>query len=100
MNLMKLRKNQGLSQREAADRLGCTLVSYGKYERSEREPSIDMLKKMSEVFGVSVDYIIGNTDDIERLELPFIEKELLTAARSSDERAVQDAIALLKRNKV
>ena len=88
-----------LTQHEAAERLGCTVVSYGKYERSEREPSIDMLKKMSELFNVSVDYIIGNTDNIERLELPEYEKELLVAARSSDDRARRDAIKLLKDNR-
>lgn len=96
MNLTQARKNMRLTQREAAEKIGCTLVSYGKYERSEREPSIDLLKKMSEVFDVSIDFLVGNTDDIERLELPKHEKELLEAARDSDERAVLDAIKLLK----
>lgn len=96
MNLLKARKNMGLTQHEAAERIGCTLVAYGKYERSEREPSIELLKKMSKVFNASVDYLIGNTDDIKQLELPKHEKELLEAARSSDERAVEDAIKLLK----
>lgn len=95
MNLLKARKSMGLTQHEAAERIGCTLVAYGKYERSEREPSIELLKKMSKVFNVSVDYLIGNTDDIKQLELPNQEKELLEAARNSDERAVRDAITLL-----
>lgn len=99
MNLLELRKKRGFTQREAAEKLGCSIIAYGKYERCEREPSVDMLKKMSEVFDASVDYIIGNTDDLERLELPEEEKELLRAARNSDERGVKDAVRILKGNK-
>ena len=99
MNLYKLRKMMGITQREAAELLDCSVISYGKYEREEREPSIDMLKKMARLFNVNVDYLIGNIDELDRNELTEYEKELLTAARNSDERARSDALKLFRINK-
>lgn len=96
MNLLLLRKKKGMTQKEAAEILDCSMVSFGKYEREEREPSIDMLKKMAKLFDVSVDYLIGNADDVVRNELSEYEKELVEASRSSDERARHDALRVLK----
>lgn len=90
----------GITQREAAEKLDCSILSYGKYERGEREPSIDMLKKMARLFNVNVDYLIGNIDTLDRNELTNYEKELLAAARNSDERAQKDALKLLRDNKI
>ncbi len=97
MNLVKLRKKMGISQKEAAELLGCSILSYGKYEREEREPSIGMLKKMAKLFEVNVDYLIGNVEDLDRNDLTEYEKELLAASRCSDERAKQDALMILKK---
>ena len=99
MNLMRIRKESGMTQREAAEKLGCSINAYGNYERCERYPSIDMLKKMSELFNVSIDYILGNTDYVSRSELPDYINELLDAALDSDERGVKDAVRILKGNK-
>ncbi len=96
MNLVRLRKKMGITQREAAELLDCSILSYGKYERGEREPSIDMLKKMAKLFNVNVDYLIGNVEELDRNELTDYEKELLAAARCSDERARHDALRVLK----
>ena len=89
-----------ITQREAAELLDCSLLAYGRYERGDRKPSIEMLERMSRVFEVSIDYIVGNSGSVTPEPLSDNEKELLAAARSSDERAVQDAIALLNRNKI
>ena len=35
---------------------------YSKYERGERNPDPDTLKKLSEFLDVSIDYLVGNTD--------------------------------------
>ena len=88
----------GITQREVAELLDCSILSYGKYERGEREPSIDMLKKMAKLFNVTVDYLIENVNELDRNELTEYEKELLAAARSSDDRARRDALKLLLNN--
>ena len=58
-----LRKEKNLKQTEAADMLKISLTSYCRYERGEREPGAALLWRMADFFGVSVDYLIGRTDE-------------------------------------
>ena len=60
MRLKELRLKKDCSQQKVASALGCTGNAYSRYERGEREPDIDTLKRMAKFFGVSVDYIIEN----------------------------------------
>lgn len=55
MRLKQLRELNNMSQREAAEAIGCTQGNYSRYENGEREPSTELLIKMAEAFGVSVD---------------------------------------------
>lgn len=66
MRLKELRKERGLRQKDIADLLSITQMSYSYYERGLREPEIALLIKLAELFNVSVDYIIENEN--ERLE--------------------------------
>jgi len=61
--LADLRKKRGLSQYELAKRLGCTRGQIGNYEQGTREPDHEMLTKIADFFDVSVDYLLGRTDD-------------------------------------
>lgn len=97
MNLLKLRKQANLSQKDVAEIMGCSVMAYGRYERGERTPSIEMLTRMSRYYNVTLDYLVGNSVTLDRNELTEHEKKLLAAARSSDERAMSDAITLLKK---
>ena len=56
------RKKLGLSQVELASKLKISQKSISKYERGDRRPSYEILSAMSSLFGVSVDYLIGNED--------------------------------------
>ncbi len=56
--LKKLRKDKKITQEALAKILGVERSSIGKYESSGVIPSIDVLKKMSDYFGVSVDYLM------------------------------------------
>lgn len=57
--LKKLRKQQKLNQEELAKLLNVTTQAYSRYERGERELGYESLIKLSDYFGVSVDYLIG-----------------------------------------
>jgi transcriptional regulator with XRE-family HTH domain len=57
----------GISQTEAAKRLGIVRTTYSNYEAGNREPDVDTIKKMAEFFEVSVDYLLGRTDDPKRV---------------------------------
>lgn len=106
MNLKKLRTQRGLSQKAVADGVGCSPTVYSRYENGERQPSIEMLILLSKYFGVSVDCIIGNPNNGSpdnagnpEAAIPCFtvaEIELIMAARESDERAMADALCILK----
>jgi len=56
--LKQLRKAQGWSQYELADRLDTTRVNVNAWER-ETEPNYERLMQIAELFGVSTDYLLG-----------------------------------------
>lgn len=59
--LTKLRKNKKLTQQELAKRIGITRSSLSQYEVNNRQPDYNTLKKFSDFFNVSIDYLItGN----------------------------------------
>ena len=58
--LKELRAKKGLSQAELAKRLGVTQQAVGRWERDKNLPDNDILKKISVMFGVSLDYLLDN----------------------------------------
>lgn len=66
-----LRINKGLSQKELAKLLGVNTSVVSKYETSAVVPSISVIKKLTKVFNVSSDELLGLTDkkylDLEEL---------------------------------
>jgi transcriptional regulator with XRE-family HTH domain len=64
MNRIKLlREELKISQKELALKLGLTEGSVSLYEKGDRKPSYEILIKLSEIFGCSIDYIIGISND-------------------------------------
>jgi len=53
-----LRKKNKLTQRSVAEALHISQTSVSKYERGESEPDLEMVIKMADFFGVSVDEFI------------------------------------------
>ena len=53
-----LRKNAGMSQAELAKALAISPSTVGMYEQGRREPDSQMLIALSELFGVSIDYLV------------------------------------------
>ena len=63
MRLKELRKKKGISQLRLATELNTTQNTISRYETGEREPGIDELVKIADYFNVSVDFLIGRTND-------------------------------------
>ncbi len=61
--LYRLRRKQGLSQEELAERLNCSRQVISKWENGTTTPDAGMLQKYSKLFGVSVDYLLKETMD-------------------------------------
>ena len=62
-NILKARKDKGLSQADLAKRIGVTRQSISLYENNSREPKIDTCQKLSNVLGVSIPYLQGISSD-------------------------------------
>lgn len=63
MRLKELRKKKGISQQRLATDLNTTQNTISRYETGEREPGIDDLTKIADYFNVSIDYLLGRTDN-------------------------------------
>lgn len=57
-----LRKKRGWTQEELGDKLGINKVTVSGYESGKRQPTPEMLSKIADLFGVSVDALIGRNE--------------------------------------
>lgn len=60
--LKRLRKEKKLTQAELGKIINVTKVSISGYENGDRNPDTDNLRRLSDYFGVSSDYLLGRTD--------------------------------------
>ena len=58
-----LREDRDLKQKDLAACLQCTQVAYSYYELGRRDIPTDVLIRLSAFYGVSVDYLLGLTDE-------------------------------------
>ena len=61
--LIDLRKDKGLTQKELSSKLFINYRTYSGYERNEIEASDDFKIKLAEFYNVSVDYLLGISDN-------------------------------------
>ncbi len=61
--LKQCRKDAGLTQREVAIYSDITEKTYQNYELMSREPKLNILIKVADTFKVSLDYLVGRTDN-------------------------------------
>lgn len=66
--LKELRQQAGLTQKQLAEQLGVTKSVISFYERSERTPSPDVLRKLASVFHVSTDFLLY-IDRVKRIDI-------------------------------
>lgn len=63
--LKELRKSKGVTQKIVADFLGIRDQAYQRYELGMREPILDVIIKLADYFGVSMDYITGRKNALQ-----------------------------------
>lgn len=61
--LRELRSKRKLRQKDMAKKLGITESAYGYYEQGRSEPPYETLHQLAQFFDVSLDYLLGITDD-------------------------------------
>lgn len=75
------RKECKLTQKEAAKALGITEGAYCSYEKGKREPNLEKLVKLSNLFDVSVDFLLNINKYKKDAELNQTEQKLLEIFR-------------------
>ncbi len=63
LRIRDLREDKDLKQYAVAEFLMCDQSLYSKYERGERELPLRLAVRLAEFYGVSVDYLVGLTDE-------------------------------------
>jgi len=63
LRIRDLREDKDLSQGSIAKYLLCDQSLYSKYEREEREIPLRLIIKLAELYNVSIDYLVGITDN-------------------------------------
>ena len=63
--LRELRTKKKLTQKELSEKLGLSKNAVCEYEKGRAEPSIETLIKLSRIFEVSLDYLVGLEDKSE-----------------------------------
>lgn len=60
--LKELRAQSGLTQQQVAEKLNIRQQSYARYEYGSGEPNLETVVKLSHMFDVSCDYLLGESD--------------------------------------
>jgi transcriptional regulator with XRE-family HTH domain len=81
--IAKLRKQKKLSQYDLADRLGFSRGKLANYEQGSRQPDFGTLELIADFFEVSIDYLLGRSDDStpvkkENINIAFLDGDNLT----------------------
>ena len=70
--LKELREEKGMTQQDLAVFLNVSRPSISGYENDSNDPSLDVLKKISDLFNVSADYLLDRTK--ERYNINLLDK--------------------------
>ncbi len=70
------RDDKGLSQQEFAKKLSTYHSVIGRYERDEMTPSVEVAKKMAELLGTTVGYLLGEVNQADTFKDPVMLKRL------------------------
>ena len=97
MNIREIRNSKHMTQSEVATALGISQVVYCRYETGVRQPSLELLIQLADLFDVTVDELLGR-QSVNEQTLSIYEQNLLIASRRADDRAKRDALTLLSTN--
>ena len=58
-----LREDRDLNQTQVAEMLGMSQTGYSKYETGENDVPTEVLIKLADFYGVSIDFLLGQTNN-------------------------------------
>ena len=69
--IIKMRKKNGWSQEELADRMNVSRQAVSKWESAQTIPDLEKILQLSNLFGVTTDYLLK--DEIEKMDINVVE---------------------------
>ena len=101
MNRIKLlREEKGYTQEELANKISVVKSSIAMYESETRNPSLEVLNKLSNLFKCSIDYLLGKCDiRTYDCDLPKYYKELEDLTPLELDEAIKFAKFIKQQNK-
>lgn len=96
MTIASLRREADMTQMELADRLGISYQAVSSWERGSTMPDIAKLPELAEIFGVSIDKILGHENTIVTKAAEGTLEEHLKAVESVDIQQLEEAAPLLR----
>ncbi len=88
--LRKERKRKGLTQAELGERLGVKQQAICKWEKNESEPSSEDLLTLANMYGVSVDYLLGREPMRDVPDVSFQTYHLLSEVACGQPNVAED----------
>lgn len=95
--LKKLRHDRGLYQSDVAEKIGVSTAMISSYESGNKKPQIDKLNKLAAFYGVSVDYLLGQSEystENQELDKWFEDNDVRMIARKMSHMTPDDKVRL------
>ena len=92
-----LRKERGLSQKQAALELGVSQALLSHYEKGIRECGLDFVVRIADYYGVSCDYLLGRSLDRTGAQFRINVSPAASSKEKTDEPSGSDAMAVMNR---
>lgn len=92
--IRSLRNTNDMTQKELADKLSISPSTIGMYEQNRREPDLDTLSKIANVFNVTIDYLV-ETEKSNETDLPNMIGKQLKLLRETKHKNQQEVCCAL-----
>ena len=66
-NIIFLRKRNGMTQEALSERINVSRQTVAKWERGESEPDCSSLMRLSTLFNVTIDALVGNVEEDQKM---------------------------------
>ena len=93
--LYELRKQNNLSQEELANKLGISREAVSKWERAESSPSTDNLIALADIYGISLDELVGKDNIDKEIIVPESEEKPEAIKKGKGHIDILDSIIFL-----
>lgn len=84
MRLQEYRKTAGMDQRDLADELGIAVQTVSSWETGARRPNIDMLIRLTEIFGCTADELLGIERKTSERDVPACVRDTVVGETRED----------------